>query len=141
MQPNPDKTRLSEAFCGGISRKTLNPNIPNVKYGISVHIPHGRLGCAISEFYCISVRNELLASGMYIRGSVPICYRLFQWGFHSFMYGLTENKYVASKFINLLIFACLINFFCISLNLPFDKIHICVNFILSSNKPFPSCIG
>jgi hypothetical protein len=63
MHPNIDRTRLPNAICGGISRKKENPN--TVQYGISVHRHHGRLGCAISEFYCISVRNELLASGMY----------------------------------------------------------------------------
>jgi hypothetical protein len=65
MHPNPNKTSLSNAICGVISRKTVNPNA--VQYGISVHRHHGRLGCALSEFYCISVRNELLALGMYSR--------------------------------------------------------------------------
>jgi hypothetical protein len=89
MQPNPDKTRLSKAICGGISRKTVNPN--NIQYGISVHGHHGRLECAILEFYCISVRNELLASGMYIRSREPIRYRLLQWVCHIFVYSLTAN--------------------------------------------------
>jgi hypothetical protein len=89
MQPNPDKTRLSKAICGGISRKTVNPS--NIEYFISVHRHHGRLECAILEFYSISVQNELLASGIYIISREPICYGLLQWVCHIFVYGLTEN--------------------------------------------------